>query len=71
MEHTDPNSATEDEERTEAEGPHDADRAATPDEERLAEEARERYADEAESVAEHERSMNETGANEKGEGRVP
>ncbi len=71
MEHTEPTSETDDEERTEADSPHDADRAATPDEERLAEQSREEYADEAESVAEHERSMGETGAEVQGEGRIP
>jgi hypothetical protein len=71
MEHTDPSQTTEEEERTEAESPHMADRAATPEEEQLADEARQRFAGDAETVAEHERSMNETGAEEKGEGRVP
>lgn len=71
MEHTEPTSVTEDEERTEANSPHDADRTATPDEERLAEESAKKYADEAESVAEHERAMDETGADVKGEGRIP
>lgn len=72
MEHTDPSVETEDEERTEAaDVAHQADRAPTPEEERLADEAKERNASQAESVAEHERSMNETGANVKGEGRIP
>ena len=70
MDQTEPNAATEEEERAEASDPHVADRAPTEEEERLADESRDRFADEAESVAEHERSMNETGANEKGEGRI-
>ena len=71
MDETKPNSATEEEDRNEADAPHSADRAPTEDEERLAEESRERYGDDAKSVAEHERSMSERGANEKGEGRIP
>ncbi len=72
MDHTDPSAETEDEERTEAaDVAHEADRLPTPEEERLADESKERYASEAESVAEHERSMTETGASEKGEGRIP
>jgi hypothetical protein len=74
MDHTEPNPTTEDEDRAESGRGHVADRAPTDDEERAAEESRERYADEAESVAEsvaeHERSMNEIGADEKGEGRI-
>jgi hypothetical protein len=72
MEHTDPSRETADEERTEAaDVAHEADRAPTPEEERLADESKERFAGDAESVAEHERSMTETGANDKGEGRIP
>ena len=71
MNETEPNAATEEEDRAEADAPHAADRAPTEDEERSADEARERYGDDAESVAEHERSMGERGANEKGEGRIP
>jgi hypothetical protein len=72
MEHTDPSRETVDEERTEAEDvAHEADRAPTPEEERLADESKERYASEADAVAEHERSMTETGASEKGEGQIP
>ncbi|HWD54304.1 MAG TPA: hypothetical protein VG346_04240 [Acidimicrobiales bacterium] len=72
MEHTNPSRETADEERTEAaDNAHQADRAPTPEEERLADESRERYAGEAEAVAEHERAMTETGADEKGEGRIP
>ena len=71
MDETKPNSATEDEDRTEAGSSHTADRAPTEDEERRADESRERYGDEAESVSEHERSMGERGANVDGEGRVP
>ncbi|HEY1651737.1 MAG TPA: STAS domain-containing protein [Acidimicrobiales bacterium] len=72
MEHTNPSPETADEERTEAaDVAHEADRAPTEEEERLADESKERYAGEAKSVAEHERSMTETGANDKGEGRIP
>jgi hypothetical protein len=71
MDHTEPDKATEEDELAESNKEHVADRAPTEDEERSADESRERYEDDAESVAEHERSMNETGANEKGEGRVP
>lgn len=72
MEHTNPSSETADEERTEAaDVAHQADRAPTPEEERLADQSRERYASEADTVAEHERSMTETGASEKGEGQIP
>jgi hypothetical protein len=70
MDRTEPDKTTADDERVEAGKAHVADRAATEDEERLADESRKRYADDADSVAEHERSMNETGANEKGEGRI-
>ena len=71
MDETTPNSATEEEDRTEAHAPHSADRVPTEDEERLADESRERYGSDAESVAEHERSMGERGKNQKGEGRIP
>lgn len=71
MDETEPNAATEEEDRTEAGAPHVADRAPTEDEERAADEARERFGDDAESVAEHERSMSQRGASDKGEGRIP
>lgn len=71
MDETKPNATTEEEDRAEADASHSADRAPTEDEERAADEARERYGDDAESVAEHERSMSERGANDKGEGRIP
>ena len=71
MDQTEPSKATEEEERAEANNPHFADRSPTEEEERLADESREQYADEAASVAEHERSMHETGAEDKGEGRIP
>ncbi len=71
MDETKPSSATEEEDRIEGESAHTPDRPPTKEEERLADESRKRYADDEESVAEHERSMNETGANEKGEGRIP
>lgn len=71
MDETKPDAATEEEDRAEAGMSHSADRAPTGDEERAADEARERYGDDADSVAEHERSMSERGANVKGEGRIP
>ena len=71
MDQNEPTPATEEEERAEADSPHAADRAPTDEEERLADESAERYGDEAESVTEHERSMGETGAEDKGEGRIP
>ena len=71
MDQNEPTPATEDEERVEAESPHAADRAPTEDEERAADESAERFKDEAASVAEHERSMGEKGAEDKGEGRIP
>ncbi|HEY6474400.1 MAG TPA: hypothetical protein VIY26_16010 [Acidimicrobiales bacterium] len=71
MEHTEPSQETDEEERTDAEAPHMADRAATPEEERLADESRDRFAGDAEDVAEKEREMGERGANQKGEGRIP
>ncbi len=71
MDESTPNSATEGEDRTEADASHSADRAPTEEEARLADESRERYGSDAESVAEHERSMGERGKNQKGEGRIP
>lgn len=71
MDRTQPDKTTEEDEMAEAGKAHVADRAPTDDEERLADESRERFADDADSVSAHERSMNETGANEKGEGRIP
>jgi hypothetical protein len=70
MEHTEPSQETNEEERTDAEAPHMADRAATPEEERLAEESRDRFAGDAAEVAKREHEMDELGANEKGEGRI-
>lgn len=70
MEHTEPSEEIDEEERTDAEAPHMADRAATPEEERLADESRDRYAGDAAEVAKREREMGELGADEKGEGRI-
>lgn len=70
MDQTEPTPATEEADRAEAESSHVADRAPTAEEERLADDSRKRYEEDADSVAEHERSMNETGAEEKGEGRI-
>ena len=70
MDETEPTSATEDEDRSEADTSHTADRAPTEEEERLADEARERFSDDAESVAAHERSMSERGVEAKGEGEI-
>ena len=63
---TRPSSETRDAERAEAEAPHDADRAPTPEEEAVAEQS---VLDP--DVAEHERDMAERGANQEGEGRIP
>ena len=71
MDETEPTPATEEEERAESESAHVADRAPTEEEDRLADESAERYKDDAPSVAEHEREMGETGAEDKGEGRIP
>ena len=71
MDHTEPDKATAEDELAESSKEHVADRAPTEDEERSADESRERYRDDASSVAEHERSMGEKGASEKGEGRIP
>jgi hypothetical protein len=71
MEHTEPSQETDEEERTDAEAPHMADRVATPEEERLADESRERFAGDAAEVAEKEHEMDELGADVKGEGRIP
>lgn len=70
MDQTEPSSATEEEDQTEAGSAHTADRGPTEDEERLAEQSQERYEGDAESVAEHERAMNQKGVEEKGEGRI-
>lgn len=70
MEETEPSQETEEEERTDAEAPHMADRAATPEEERLADESKDRFKGDAADVVEHEREMGELGAEEKGEGRI-
>ncbi len=71
MDHTEPDKTTEEDELAEAGKEHVADREPTEDEERLADESRQRYAEDADSVAEHERSMGERGADEQGEGRIP
>jgi hypothetical protein len=63
---TRPSRETRDAERDEADAPHQADRAATPDEERLAEE---HQADP--DVAQHEAEMAERGVEDQGEGRIP
>jgi hypothetical protein len=59
---------TVEEERAEASRSHVADRAPSEDEERAAEEGA-RGVDEA-NVAEHEKEMDELGANVKGEGEI-
>jgi hypothetical protein len=67
---TEPNDATRDEERAEAENPHTADRPPTESEEEAAERGREQFkADEAE-VKEHYEEMSEIGAEVKGEGEI-
>jgi hypothetical protein len=71
MDHTEPDKTTEEDELAEAGKAHVADRGPTKEEERLADESKQRYAEDADSVAEHERSMGKTGADEQGEGRIP
>ena len=63
---TRPSSETREAERDEAQRPASAGREATPDEAQTAD-SRELDPE----VAEHEREMNERGANQKGEGRLP
>ncbi|HEY7135994.1 MAG TPA: hypothetical protein VIB48_13095 [Acidimicrobiia bacterium] len=63
---TKPDSATREEEAREARTAAGAPQQPTPDEERAAEANRPDPA-----VAEHEREMNERGANQQGEGRLP
>jgi hypothetical protein len=63
---TRPSDETRAEERDEAQQSAAADRAPTPDEEKVAD----AHALDPE-VAEHEREMNERGANQQGEGRLP
>jgi hypothetical protein len=69
-EHTAPDDSTVEEEELEASASHDADRAATSEESAAADKSREKYAGDAEKVAENERSMAERGANVKGEGEI-
>jgi hypothetical protein len=63
---TRPSRATRDAERREAQVPPEADRAPTSDEEAAAE-----GHDVDDEVAAHAREMNERGARQEGEGRVP
>ncbi len=71
MDHAEPDKTTEEDELAEAGKAHVSDREPTEEEERLADESRQRYAEDADAVAEHERSMGKTGAGEQGEGRIP
>lgn len=63
---TRPTDETREEEETEARHGHEPDRPPTPDEEAAAEQ---QSLDP--SVAEHEKEMQERGARQKGEGRLP
>ena len=65
-ESTRPSRETREAERAEADAPHDADRAPTPEEESVAAET---TLDPA--VAEHEREMADRGSRQEGEGRIP
>ena len=66
-----PDKTTRDAERAEAKAGHDADRAATPEEEEVADEAAGvESEEERRSVADHERDMAERGVHQKGEGRI-
>lgn len=56
--------------KDELDAPHRPDRPPTEEEERAADAAAEKPVADPESVAEHEREMNEVGADQKGEGRV-
>ncbi|HUC06422.1 MAG TPA: hypothetical protein VL961_13545 [Acidimicrobiales bacterium] len=58
--------ATREAERTEAESPHMADRAANPDEEAVLDEDRV-----DEDVRRHHQDMDERGATVRGEGQIP
>ena len=60
---------TEEAERAEATAPHQADRAATPEEEVAAEEAASGGV--SPGVADHERDMAGRGVNARGEGHIP
>jgi hypothetical protein len=64
--HTRPSEDTVEEEEAEARHGHEPDRPPTPEEEEAAEEQRSDP-----SVAEHEKEMQERGAHQKGEGRLP
>lgn len=66
-----PDEVTLDAERSEADADHVADRLPTSDEESSADEARAALGNRLDDVAEHEREMNELGARQTGEGRVP
>jgi hypothetical protein len=65
--HTTPDHATLAEDVRVAKRAHAADRAATQDEATAAEESREKFADNTQDVAEHEKSMAKRGAEIKGE----
>jgi hypothetical protein len=61
---------TKAEEEREAHAEHVPDRPPTAAEEEAADESRDRYADDADEVAENTRSAAERGANVKGEGQI-
>ncbi len=61
---------TQEEERREAATPHSPDREPTAAEEAAADRSRERFSDESDEVAEHEREAAQRGADIKGEGEI-
>ena len=67
---TTPDEATVAEDEREATQAHVADRAATAEEAKAADRSRQKYADDAPSVAAHEESMAKRGAEVKGEGEI-
>jgi hypothetical protein len=67
---TEPDDATRDEERAEAERAHVADRAPTTTEEEAAERGRKEFESDQPEVDERIKEMNEIGADVKGEGQI-
>jgi hypothetical protein len=67
---TEPTDSTLAADRDDAEAPHMADRAATPDEEAAAERGREEVDADPENVAAHYEEMADLGAHVKGEGEI-
>jgi hypothetical protein len=67
---TEPDDATRNEERSEAESSHTADRPPTSSEEAAADRGRERFEADEEEVRKRYEEMNEIGADVKGEGQI-